>query len=43
MYKDFMTGNTDSLTYAGKTFTEKPFKTKSLKPRKPRETDSKED
>jgi hypothetical protein len=26
MYKDFMVGKTDTLTYAGKVFTEKPMR-----------------
>ena len=31
MYKDFMVGKTDTLTYEGKVFTEKPIRLKKSK------------
>jgi hypothetical protein len=39
MYKDFMVGKTDTLTYAGKVFTEKPMRLKSAKNNSNKKTD----
>jgi hypothetical protein len=39
MYKDFMVGKTDTLTYAGKVFTEKPMRQKSAKNNSNKKTD----